>query len=108
MPCTLGECCTDQGDNTLKDTLHVLAFAGTTSQPSMGAIVNALYGTPLDTGIDPLSLARLSIYWEQVGCYRVLRSRILMGGVQRYCSSNQCMFVIRHGSKQYCSTASCI
>lgn len=32
----------------------------------MGAIVNALYGTPLDTGIDPLSLARLSIYWEQV------------------------------------------
>lgn len=39
---------------------------GTTSQPSMGAIVNALYGTPLDTGIDPLSLARLSIYWEQV------------------------------------------
>ncbi|CAL8463302.1 g2836 [Coccomyxa elongata] len=41
------------------------SMSGTTSQPSMGAIVNALYGTPLDTGIDPLSLARLSIYWEQ-------------------------------------------
>lgn len=33
----------------------------------MGAIVNALYGTPLDTGIDPMELARLSIFWEQVG-----------------------------------------
>ena len=40
--------------------------AGTTSQPSMGAIVNALHGTSLATGIDPLWLARLSIYWEQV------------------------------------------
>ena len=43
-----------------------LACAGTTSQPSMGAIVNALHGTSLATGIDPLWLARLSIYWEQV------------------------------------------
>lgn len=42
------------------------ACAGTTSQPSMGAIVNALHGTSLATGIDPLWLARLSIYWEQV------------------------------------------
>ena len=41
-------------------------YAGTTSQPSMGAIVNALHGTSLATGIDPLWLARLSIYWEQV------------------------------------------
>ena len=32
----------------------------------MGAIVNALHGTSLATGIDPLWLARLSIYWEQV------------------------------------------
>ena len=33
----------------------------------MGAIVNALYGTPLDTGIDPNELSKLSIFWEQVG-----------------------------------------
>ena len=40
----------------------------------MGAIVNALHGTSLATGIDPLWLARLSIYWEQVwpSCARSL------------------------------------
>ena len=46
--------------------------AGTTSQPSMGAIVNALHGTSLATGIDPLWLARLSIYWEQVCAFHSL------------------------------------
>ena len=50
------------------------ACAGTTSQPSMGAIVNALHGTSLATGIDPLWLARLSIYWEQV-CTRTTHGR---------------------------------
>ena len=40
--------------------LHV----GTTSQPSMGAIVNALRGTDLDTGIDPMALNSISSYWE--------------------------------------------
>ena len=42
------------------------ARTGNTSQPCMGAIVNALYGTPLDTGIDPNELSKLSIFWEQV------------------------------------------
>ena len=30
----------------------------------MGAIVNAVADTPLDTGIDPLDLTRLSSFWE--------------------------------------------
>ena len=37
--------------------------AGTTSQPSMGALVNALAGTPLDTGIDAQDLSKLSTFW---------------------------------------------
>ncbi|CAL5223603.1 g6142 [Coccomyxa viridis] len=51
------------------------SMSGTTSQPSMGAIVNALHGTSLATGIDPLWLARLSIYWEQTrGLYAPFES----------------------------------
>ena len=34
------------------------SMSGATSQPSLGALVNALRGTDLDTGIDPLQLAR--------------------------------------------------
>ena len=40
------------------------AMSGTTSQPSMGALVASLAGTPLDTGVDPAALARLSAFWE--------------------------------------------
>ena len=39
------DCCTD-------------SMSGATSQPSLGAIVNALRGTDLDTGINPSQLAR--------------------------------------------------
>ena len=39
------------------------SMSGTTSQPSMGAIVAALAGTPLDTGIDQEQLAALNDYW---------------------------------------------
>ena len=42
------------------------SLSGLTSQPSMGAIVNALSGTELDTGIDPKLILPLSTYWEQV------------------------------------------
>lgn len=38
---------------------------GTTSQPSMGALVNLFAGSELDTGIDPLGLQELNTYWEQ-------------------------------------------
>jgi pyruvate carboxylase len=40
------------------------SMAGTTSQPSLGAVVAATKGTDLDTGIDPRMLSRLSSYWE--------------------------------------------
>lgn len=38
-------------------------MSGLTSQPNMGAVVNALAGTPLDTGIDPKQLLVLNNYW---------------------------------------------
>jgi len=41
------------------------SFSGLTSQPSMGAIVNALSGSELDTGISPSLILPLSLYWEQ-------------------------------------------
>ncbi|MEW5308009.1 MAG: hypothetical protein WDW36_010371, partial [Sanguina aurantia] len=41
------------------------SLSGLTSQPSMGAIVNALSGTELDTGVENELLLPLSIYWEQ-------------------------------------------
>jgi len=40
------------------------SMSGLTSQPSMGAIVNALAGTELDTGIDSQLILPLSTYWE--------------------------------------------
>ena len=46
------------------------SLSGLTSQPSMGAIVNALSGTELDTGIDPKLILPLSTYWEQVQGWR--------------------------------------
>jgi pyruvate carboxylase len=39
------------------------SMSGLTSQPSMGAIVNALAGTKLDTGINPRHMLLLSNYW---------------------------------------------
>lgn len=50
------DCCTD-------------SMSGATSQPSLGAVVNALRGTDLDTGINPSQLARcaykLLVAWSQ-------------------------------------------
>lgn len=42
-------------------------MSGLTSQPNMGAIVNALAGTKLDTGIDPKQLLVLNNYWCVAG-----------------------------------------
>jgi pyruvate carboxylase len=49
------------------------SMSGLTSQPSMGAIVNSLAGTKLDTGINPRHMLLLSNYW----C--VLRACLLLG-----------------------------
>ena len=41
------------------------SMSGMTSQPSMGAIVAALQGTDLDTGLDLKNVSKYSAYWEQ-------------------------------------------
>ena len=41
------------------------SMAGMTSQPAMGAIVAALRGTKLDTGLDLERVQGLATYWEQ-------------------------------------------
>ena len=41
------------------------SMSGTTSQPSLGAVVHALHGTDLDTGLDPTHLAAIDDYWTQ-------------------------------------------
>jgi pyruvate carboxylase len=40
------------------------SMSGLTSQPNLGALVGALHGSELDTGLDPAHLLTLSNYWE--------------------------------------------
>lgn len=42
------------------------AFSGTTSQPCLGSIVEALSGMERDPGLDPEWIRRISFYWEAV------------------------------------------
>jgi pyruvate carboxylase len=42
------------------------AMAGNTSQPCLGAIVEAVAGTPHDTGLDTEAIRQISFYWEAV------------------------------------------
>ncbi len=42
------------------------AMSGTTSQPCLGSIVEALRHTERDTGLDPEAIRRISFYWESV------------------------------------------
>ena len=41
------------------------SMSGMTSQPSMGALVSALKGTELDTGVSLRNVSEYSAYWEQ-------------------------------------------
>jgi len=41
------------------------SMSGMTSQPSMGALVACLMGTPLDTGLRLEDISKYSAYWEQ-------------------------------------------
>lgn len=41
------------------------SMSGLTSQPSMGAVVASLEGTPLDTGVHLNNVSEYSAYWEQ-------------------------------------------
>ncbi|KAJ3218945.1 pyruvate carboxylase [Clydaea vesicula] len=42
------------------------ALSGMTSQPCMGAVVSALHGTPLATGIKMKDIQSINGYWEQM------------------------------------------
>ena len=41
------------------------SMSGTTSQPSLGALVASTSGTPIDTGLDPGQIQSLNEYWEE-------------------------------------------
>ncbi len=61
------------------------SMAGLTSQPSMGAIVAALAGTELDTGIDLAELSPLDQYWECIrGIYSPFESGLKSGSADVY------------------------
>eukprot|EP00891_Asterochloris_glomerata_P005106 jgi/Astpho2/5106/fgenesh1_pm.00073_%23_5_t len=61
------------------------SMSGMTSQPSIGAIVNLLNGTELDTGVHPSELNRLSTFWEQTrGLYAPFESEMRSGSSDVY------------------------
>lgn len=61
------------------------SFSGTTSQPSLGSLVEALRGTQWETGIDPHMVRRFSDYWESVRHqYRAFESGQLSGASEVY------------------------
>jgi pyruvate carboxylase len=47
----------------------IAAMSGTTSQPNLNSIVEALRHTPRDTGVDVSALNECSDYWETVRAY---------------------------------------
>merc|ERR1719398_24984 len=56
------------------------SMSGMTSQPSIGALINAVKGSPLDTGIDPKALSPLATYWDQArGLYAPFESGLKSG-----------------------------
>eukprot|EP01025_Chloroclados_australasicus_P027830 TRINITY_DN2754_c0_g1_i6.p1 TRINITY_DN2754_c0_g1~~TRINITY_DN2754_c0_g1_i6.p1 ORF type:complete len:1182 (+),score=199.76 TRINITY_DN2754_c0_g1_i6:462-4007(+) len=62
------------------------SMSGMTSQPSMGAVVNALRGQEgLDTGIHPDSVAYLSNFWERTrALYAPFESNLKSGSSEVY------------------------
>jgi pyruvate carboxylase len=61
------------------------SMSGSTSQPNLGAIVEALRNTPLDTGLDPEALRRVSQYFEQVrALYKPFESDLRWGASEVY------------------------
>ncbi|XP_015171576.1 PREDICTED: pyruvate carboxylase, mitochondrial isoform X2 [Polistes dominula] len=55
--------CVESGADVID--VAVDSMSGMTSQPSMGAIVAALQGTPNDTNLDLSDVSEYSAYWEQ-------------------------------------------
>jgi pyruvate carboxylase len=61
------------------------AMSGTTSQPCLGAIVEALRHGPRDAGIDPAAIRQISFYWEAVrGQYAAFESDLRSGASEVY------------------------
>eukprot|EP00879_Flechtneria_rotunda_P008891 GHRR01009311.1.p1 GENE.GHRR01009311.1~~GHRR01009311.1.p1 ORF type:complete len:945 (+),score=298.10 GHRR01009311.1:108-2942(+) len=59
------------------------SMSGLTSQPNMGAIVNALAGTELDTGVNPRHLLVLSNYWWAIAVLTACDARRQQSGFMR-------------------------
>ncbi len=60
-------------------------MSGLTSQPSLGAIVEALRGSPRDAGLEREHLARVAVYWEAVRCaYEGFESPMRAGTAEVY------------------------
>lgn len=61
------------------------AMSGTTSQPTLGSIVEALARTEMDTGLDADAIRRISIYWEAVRAqYLAFESDLKAGASEVY------------------------
>ena len=56
------------------------AMSGTTSQPALGSIVEALARTERDTGLDPDAIRKISFYWEAVRAQYTAFESDLKGG----------------------------
>lgn len=60
-------------------------MSGTTSQPSMGALVGALHGTPYDTGLCRKQINAVNEYWEECrGLYAPFESGQKSGSADVY------------------------
>ncbi|KRQ89834.1 pyruvate carboxylase [Bradyrhizobium valentinum] len=61
------------------------AMSGTTSQPTLGSIVEALARTERDTGLSPDAIRRISFYWEEVRSqYAAFESDLKAGASEVY------------------------
>jgi pyruvate carboxylase len=61
------------------------AMSGTTSQPCLGSIVEALRHTGRDTGLDPEAIRQISFYWEAVRAqYAAFESDLKSGASEVY------------------------
>jgi len=56
------------------------AMSGTTSQPALGSIVEALMGTERDTGLNAGAIRQISSYWEAVRSQYAVFESDLKGG----------------------------
>lgn len=61
------------------------SMSGTTSQPCLGSIVEALRNSPSDTGLDGATIRKLSFYWEAVRAqYAAFESDLKSGASEVY------------------------